>query len=165
VELSWLRSSVALIVLGVLVIAEAIVSHVYRIAWSGDYGWQRILAITLGAGAIVIGGLRLRQTWKGWPSEREIAKFVRGWTPFLVAAVVFEPPPPVAGVPGVTGPGYSPLLWSWFVRIWPEIIPSAVHFYPDVSAVLAWSSALLAVSVAGYFVRPSQARSLTPVAQ
>ncbi|HEY2283576.1 MAG TPA: hypothetical protein VGH60_08520 [Solirubrobacteraceae bacterium] len=86
-------------------------------------------------------------------------------TLYLALAIVFEPPPTVAGVPGVTGPGYSPLLWSWFVHIWPEVIPNAAHFYPDAGTVLAWSAALLAVSVAGYFVRPSETRSLTPVAR
>ncbi len=95
--------------------------------------------------------------WVFWP--------LATLTLYLALAVVFEPPPPVAGVPGVTGPGYSPHLWSWFVNIWPEVVPSAAHFYPDAGAVLGWSFALFAVSVAGYFVRPSQSRSLTPAAR
>ena len=59
-------------------------------------------------------------------------------------------------MPGVTGPGYPLLLWPWFVHIWPEVIPSAIHFYPDASTVIAWSLVLLAISVAGYFVAPKR---------
>jgi hypothetical protein len=83
-------------------------------------------------------------------------------TLYLTLAIVFEPPPTVAGVPGVTGPGYTPHLWFRFVNIWPEIIPSAAHLYPDASTVLTWSLALFAVSVAGYFASPL---SHTPLAE
>jgi len=76
------------------------------------------------------------------------------FTLFLTLAIVLEPPPSVAGVPGVTGPGYPLQLWSWFVHIWPNIIPSDSHLYPDAGTLLAWSFTLLAVSVAGYFVSP-----------
>ena len=79
---------------------------------------------------------------------------------YLAVAVVFEPPPSVGGVPGVNGPLYPQLLWPWFVNIWPEIVPSATHFYPDADAVLGWSAGLLAVCVAGYFVRPPRRTSV-----
>ena len=91
--------------------------------------------------------------WVFWP--------LAAVTLYLALAVMFEPPPSVAGVPGVTGPGYPQLLWPWFVHIWPEIVPSAAHFYPDASAVLTWSLALLSVAVAGYFVASNRRRSLT----
>jgi hypothetical protein len=67
----------------------------------------------------------------------------------------------VAGVPGVTGPSFPHLLWPWFVHIWPEIVPSAVHFYPDAGAVLGWSFALVAISVAGYFLPLRAASSVS----
>jgi hypothetical protein len=86
-----LRSALALVVIGALLISEAILSHVFAIAWSGTYGWQRVLAIVLGAGAIVAGAIRLWQVWSGWPSQQAVSGFRRRWTPFLVAAAVHRP--------------------------------------------------------------------------
>jgi hypothetical protein len=84
-----LRSALALVVIGALLISEAILSHVFAIAWSGTYGWQRVLAIVLGAGAIVAGAIRLWQLWSGWPSQQAVSGFRRRWMPFLVAAAVY----------------------------------------------------------------------------
>jgi hypothetical protein len=86
-------------------------------------------------------------------------------TLYLTLAVIFEPPSSVAGVPGVTGPGYPQLLWPWFTKIWPQIVPSPTHFYPDASAVLAWSLPLLAVSIAGYLLAARRSASSAMRAQ
>jgi hypothetical protein len=80
---------VALVLIGAFLISEAILSHVYRIGWSGDYGWQRILAIACGAGAMLAGGIRLVQTVHRWPSETELVAFGRRCAPFLVAATLY----------------------------------------------------------------------------
>ncbi len=87
-----------------------------------------------------------------FPSLRWVFWPLAAITLYLTVAIVLEPPPTIAGVPGVTGPGYPQLLWPWFVDIWPAVVPSAAHFYPDAGAVIGWSAALLAVSVGGYFV-------------
>jgi len=81
-------------------------------------------------------------------------------TLYLAAAIVLEPPPTISGVPGVTGPAYPQLLWPWFVELWPGVVPSAAHFYPDIGAVAGWSVALFALAVAGYFARPRPGASL-----
>jgi hypothetical protein len=91
--------------------------------------------------------------WAVWP--------LAGFTFYLTLAIVFEPPVTVNEVPGVTGPSFPQLLWPWFVHIWPEIVPSAAHFYPDAGAVLGWSSALVAISVAGYFLPLRAASSVS----
>ena len=110
-------------------------------------GRYEVILIPFAAFPLLIAATDLAPVrWVMWP--------LVALTLYLTVAVVLEPPPAVAGVPGVTGPGYPSLLWSWFVHIWPEIIPSAAHFYPDAGAVLGWSSVLLAISVAGYFICP-----------
>jgi hypothetical protein len=91
--------------------------------------------------------------WVLWP--------LAGFTFYLTLAIVLEPPPSVAGVPGVTGPSFPQLLWPWFVHTWPEIVPSAAHFYPDAGPVLGWSFALVAISVAGYFLPLRAASSVS----
>jgi hypothetical protein len=85
--------------------------------------------------------------WVFWP----LAVF----TLYLTLAIVFEPPGPVTGFT-VPVPIHPVLLWQWFVNIWPGIIASARHPYPGVSSAFAWSLAVLAVSVAGYFVLPRE---------
>lgn len=109
-------------------------------AFNGRY---EVILMPFAALPLLIAAVELRGVrWIFWPFA--------ALTFYLTLAVVFEPPPDVAGVPGVTGTGYPQLLWPWFVHIWPRIVPSASHFYPDAPAVLAWSVAPLAVSVAGY---------------
>jgi hypothetical protein len=77
-----------LIAVGAFLIAEAIASHAYRVAWSGNYGWHRVLAIT-GAGAIVAGAIRLWPTRSAGPSQQDIARFGRRWAPFMVTLLVY----------------------------------------------------------------------------
>ncbi len=93
------------------------------------------------------------------PAVRLLFWPLAAFTLYLAFAVVFEPPPSVAGVPGVTGPGYPQLMWPWFVNLWPAITPTAGHLYPDIAPVVAWSAALLALCLAGYFLLPRFARS------
>ncbi len=111
-------------------------------AFAGRY---EVILMPFAALPLLIAAVDLRGVrWLLWP--------LAALTLYLTLAVVFEPPPTVAGVPGVTGPGYPQLLWPWFVKIWPAIVPTRAHFYPDASAVVAWSLPLLAVSVGGYLL-------------
>jgi hypothetical protein len=111
-------------------------------AFAGRY---EVILMPFAALPLLIAGVDLRGVrWLLWP--------LAALTLYLTLAVIFEPPSSVAGVPGVTGPGYPQLLWPWFTKIWPTIVPSPTHFYPDASAVLAWSLPLLAVSLAGYLL-------------
>lgn len=82
-----------------------------------------------------------------------------GLTLYLTLAIALQPPLTIA--PTDVPPGSPELLWSWFVHIWPGIIPTHVHRFPDVAPVCACTSALVAVSVAGYFVRGT-AKRLAP---
>jgi hypothetical protein len=111
-------------------------------AFAGRY---EVILMPFAAVPLLIAAVDLRGVrWLLWP--------LAALTLYLTLAVIFEPPSTVAGVPGVTGPGYPQLLWPWFMKIWPNIVPSPAHFYPDASAVLAWSLPLLAISVAGYLL-------------
>jgi hypothetical protein len=75
----------------------------------------------------------------------------------LTLAIVLEPPPTVIQV---GGPSHQLGLWTWFVHTWPAIVnPTASDPYPDAGTALTWSFALLAVSVAGYFVFPRATRA------
>lgn len=69
-------------------------------------------------------------------------------TLYLTLAITFAPPLTVKRI------GYraSTQFWSWFIHIWPTIIPSTGNRYPGAAQALAWTSVLLAASVAGYFV-------------
>jgi len=70
---------------------------------------------------------------------------------FIAAAVVLEPTSSIAGVAGVTGPALQPHdLWSWFVDLWPGIVPTRHDRYPDAAAVAAWSAGLLVLCAAAY---------------
>ena len=43
------RGTALLLACGAFLIAEAILSHVRRVGWSGAYGWQRVAAILVAA--------------------------------------------------------------------------------------------------------------------
>jgi hypothetical protein len=90
--------------------------------------------------------------WLFWP--------LAALTLYLGVAVVLEPPGAVVALhrAPVGTPYYPQLLWPWLVNIWPEILPSAGNLYPDAITVLAWTTALLAAAVAGYFVLPRATR-------
>lgn len=64
----------------------------------------------------------------------------------LAVALVVEPIPAIAGVPGQTGPFISHELWRWFVDIWPSVEYSE-ESYPDLAAVLGWSAGLLVLGL------------------
>lgn len=110
-------------------------------------GRYEVILMPFAALPLVIATTDLRAIrWIFWP--------LAAITLYLTLAVLIEPPPTIAGVPGVTGPGYPQLLWPWFVEIWPAIVPTAAHLYPNSSAVAEWTLPLLAVSAAGYLITP-----------
>lgn len=116
-------------------------------AFAGRY---EVILMPFAALPLLIAAADLRTIrWIFWP--------LAAMTLYLTLSVVLEPPPAIAGVPGVTGPGYPQLLWPWFVDIWPTIIPTAAHLYPNSSAVAEWTLPLLATSAAGYFITPRRA--------
>jgi len=61
-------------------------------------------------------------------------------------ALVIEPIPAVAGVPGQTGPAVRYVLWDWFVDLWPQV-DALDGGYPDAGAVAAWTAGLVALGV------------------
>jgi hypothetical protein len=110
-------------------------------------GRYELVLMPFSAFPLLIGAADLsRVRWLFWP--------LATITLLLTLAVVFEPPTTVAGVPGFTGIGYPQLLWPWFVHIWPQIVASAAHLYPDAVPAIAWSAVVLAASVGGYFAVP-----------
>lgn len=113
-------------------------------AFAGRY---EIILMPFAALPLLIAVADLRTIrWIFWP--------LAATTLYLTLAVVLEPPPTIAGVPGVTGPGYPQLLWPWFVNIWPAINPTAAHLYPNSSAVAEWTVPLLAASAIAYLIVP-----------
>jgi hypothetical protein len=133
-----------LVAAGLYILSATISGVTIGFSFPGRY---EVVLVPFSAFPLLIAAADLaRIRWLFWP--------LAAITLYLTLAVVFEPPPSVAGVPGVTGTGYPQLLWPWFVNIWPQVIPSPAHLYPDAIPVFAWSAGLLVAAVAGFFAVP-----------
>ena len=77
------RGIAALILVGGVLVAEAIMSHVRDVGWSGHYGWQRVLMMAVGVIAILAGAVRAWQSHGEGFSQNELAGIGAAGLPFF----------------------------------------------------------------------------------
>lgn len=83
------RVAWGVLALGVAVVAEILLAHHYAITNPDAFDAGQLAVLSAGIVATLVGGILVWRTWQGLPSEEEVGRAGRRWTPFIVAFVVY----------------------------------------------------------------------------
>jgi len=83
------RVAWGVLALGVAGVAEILLAHHYAITNPDAFDAGQLAVLSAGIVATLVGGILVWRTWQGLPSEEEVGRAGRRWTPFIVAFVVY----------------------------------------------------------------------------